>query len=117
MIPVEIQKKLNQVSCPVCSDSKFTLAPAEGNPGEAHFDAVCGGCGLKVKVVAIPPAVIEGLESMAPPEGRHTLESRCPFCNRVGAAFDFLCHLESGADYNVVTCKHCGQPYKEAVAS
>jgi len=31
--------------------------------------------------------------------------------------FIFLCHLESGADYNVVTCKHCGRPYKEAVAS
>jgi len=70
-----------------------------------------------MKVVVIPPAVIEGLESMAPPEERHSLESRCPFCGGVGAAFDFLCHLESGGDYNVVTCKHCLRPYKEAVAS
>ena len=70
-----------------------------------------------MKVVAIPPTVIEGLESMSPPEERHTLESRCPFCNSIGATFDFLCHLPSGADYNVVTCKQCGQPYKEAVGS
>lgn len=114
---LEIQKKLNQVSCPVCSDAKFKIEPTEGNPGEAHFNAVCQRCDLKMKVVAIPSAVIEGLASMAPPEERPLLESRCPFCNGVGATFDFLCHLESGTDYNVVTCKHCSRPYKEAITS
>lgn len=117
MLPIDIKKKLNQASCPGCGEAKFHLEPVEGNPEEAHFDALCGGCGLKIKVVAIPPAVIEELESMAPPEERHTLESRCPSCGGVGAAFNFLCHPETGADYNVVTCKHCGKPYKEAVAS
>lgn len=117
MIPIEVKKKLNQVGCPACGESRFKLEPVEGNPGEAHFDAICGACGLKVKVVAIPPAVIEGLESMAPPEGRHALEGHCPDCGGVGAAFDFLCHPESGTDYNIVTCKHCGKPYKEAAAS
>lgn len=108
---------MNQVSCAACGAAKFTINPVEGNPGEAHFNAVCGGCGLKMKVVAIPPSVIEGLESMAPPEARHALESRCPSCNGVGAAFDFLCHPESGADYNILTCKQCGKSHKEAIAS
>lgn len=89
---------------------------AENNPDEEIFDATCGGCGLKMKVVVIPPAVIEGLESMAPPEERHTLEGHCPFCGGVGATFDFRCHPESGVEYNVVTCKHCGRPYKEPLS-
>jgi transcription elongation factor Elf1 len=114
--PFEIQKKLNQVSCPVCSDAKFKIERVEGNPDEAHFNAVCQRCDLKMKVVVIPPGVIRGLESMAPPEERRSLESVCPFCNGVGATFDFLCHLPSGTDYYVVTCTHCGQPYKEAAA-
>ena len=87
----------------------------EGSLDEAYFKAVCGRCDLKVKAVAIPPAVIERLESMAPPEKRAVTEGRCPFCNKVGATFDFRCHLESGVDFDIVTCKHCGQPYKEAI--
>ncbi len=68
-----------------------------------------------MRVVVIPPVVIEGIEAMEPPEERHVLESRCPFCGGVGAAFDFRCHLATGADYDVVTCRHCRRSYKEAI--
>ena len=87
----------------------------EGNPGEEHFEAACRRCALKMRVVVIPPVVIEEIEAMEPPEERHVLEAKCPFCGEVGAAFDFRCHLETGIDYDVVTCRHCGQPYKKEI--
>lgn len=107
---------MNGVSCPACGEAKFQVAHVEGNPEEAHFEAVCRPCGLKMRVVVIPPGVIEEIEAMAPPEERQVLEAKCPYCSGIGARFNFRCHLESGVDYDVVTCRHCRRAYKEPVA-
>jgi transcription elongation factor Elf1 len=115
-----VQKKLNQVSCPVCGNAQFQVAPerpVEGSLDEAYFSAICRRCDLKIKVVAIPPAVIEQLESMEPHEKRPVTEGRCPFCNKVGAAFDFRCHLKPDVGFDIVTCRHCSQPYKEPISA
>lgn len=106
---------MNDVSCPVCNDTRFKVERAEGNPDEAHFDAICHRCGLKMRVVVIPASVIGRLESMAPPEERPVLEAPCPFCKETGASFHFRCHIESGADFDVVTCRHCRRCFRSAV--
>ncbi|MBI3803654.1 MAG: hypothetical protein HY282_07800 [Nitrospirae bacterium] len=103
------------MTCPACGEAEFKIERVEGNPDEAHFEAVCQRCLLKMRAVMIPPAVIEALESMEPHEGRPVLEARCPHCGGVGAAFDFRCHLENAIDYDVVTCRHCRRVYKEKV--
>lgn len=113
--PFQVQKKLNQVSCPACGEAKFKVAHVEGNPDEEHFEVACLQCGLKMRVVVIPRVVIEGIEAMEPPEERQVLEAKCPLCGGVGARFNFRCHLESGADYDMVTCRHCGSPYKKEI--
>ncbi|MDC4225852.1 MAG: hypothetical protein MPW15_16780 [Candidatus Manganitrophus sp.] len=62
---------------------------------------------MKMRVVVIPRRVIEEIEAMEPPEERHVLEAKCPFCGGIGARFNFRFHLESGVDFDVVTCRHC----------
>lgn len=113
--PLDVQKKLNEISCPACGDVKFQVTRVEGNPDEEHFEAACRRCGLKMRVVVIPRVVIEGIEAMEPPEERQVLEAKCPHCGGVGARFQFRCHLETGVDYDVVTCRHCRRPYRKEI--
>ena len=73
--------------------------------------AQCRRCDFKMKVVALG-AVAEKRDEKAE---RRLQEAECPFCGQKGASPEFRCHLTSGEGYDIVTCRHCDQPFKEAI--
>ena len=101
---IEIQRRLNEVACPMCHKATLdaTLRCYVGYD-ECLATAKCLTCSTSYSI---------SNERRLLEEGKGALESStCPHCNAADVELQFQCELSSRQCFYVAGCKKCGRSF------
>lgn len=106
----EIQSKLREMACPSCGKSNFNVVlRCDFGYEECLYTVKCESCSHIFEI----STETKRLKAREPDIEERLAQSKCPYCGQRGAELNFRCDLTSRECFYFVTCKNCGQTYRE----